>query len=150
MPWLWYCKGTELASWKVYEDMKSMSATDTNLKFYVNVLFTPFDGLPLTSYNTKDVLTNIASSSSDNECLKSEILNDFCSIVYLKTAESWISKIPYMKPKISQIASVTTKTALWAVLKTIPSIPESIFKAYAAIVGLPIIAESLYTASLSC
>lgn len=61
MPWLWYCKGKELASWKVYEDMKSMKATDENLKFYVNVLFTSFDGLPLTLYNTKDVLSNIGS-----------------------------------------------------------------------------------------
>jgi hypothetical protein len=150
MPWLSSCKGKERASWKVYQSMKSMSATEENLKFYVNLLFTPFDGLPNTSYNTQDVLDNI-DSNSDKECLKSSILNAYCNVVYLKTAETWISKIESMKSYLSLIAEVTTQAALMAILTdVIPSVSESVFKAYAGLRSLPEIAENLYTWSIHC
>lgn len=149
-PWQWYCKGKELASWKVYQEMTTMAATTQNIKFYANVLFFPFDELPGSYYNHDDVLSIIGGYNIDLECVKRGLLNAYCSVVYMKSAETWISKIPFMKPNLSAISSVTTKTALKLILDKIPSIPTTLYKAFAAIRAMPDIANGLYANVLSC
>jgi hypothetical protein len=149
-PWLWYCKGKELASWKVYQEMTSMAATTENIKFYANVLFLPFDDIPGSYYDHDDVLSIIGGYNVDLECVKNGLLNAYCSVVYMKSAETWISKIPSMQPNFSAISSATTRSALQLIFKKIPSIPTTLYKAFAAIRAMPEIANGLYYNVLTC
>lgn len=149
-PWLWYCKGKEQASWKVYQEMTNMAATTENIKFYANVLFLPFDDIPGSYYNHDDVLSVIGGYSVDLECIKRGLLNAYCSVVYMKSAETWISKILFMKPNLSAISSATMKTALKLIIDKIPSIPTMLYKAFAAIRAMPDIANRLYANVLTC
>ena len=104
------CKGHELATWKVYQDMKNMYANEENLKFYVNVLLLPIKSLPNSLYNNQEVHRTIDDEyNADLGCIKNSLLDAYCSIVYLKKADPWISKIlPFMKPGKSMTHSQIT------------------------------------------
>ncbi len=141
-PSLWYCKGKELASWKTYQKLLTMDATEDNLKFYANVLFLPFDDLSGSGYHHEDVVSQIEQYNVDIECIKENLLNAYCNVVFLGSAETWIGWIPYMEPKWPEIVDAITAEALNKILKAIPSIPTSVFKAFAGIRSMPEIADN--------
>jgi len=138
------CKGHELATWKVYQDMKNMGATEENLKFYVNVLLLPIKGLPNSLYNNQEVHRTIDDEyNADLGCIKNSLLDAYCNIVYLKKADPWIEKILlYMKPFKSTFAPLITKAELESML--IYSIPSTSINGYGALQGLSAIRERFY------
>ena len=70
-----------------------------NLKFYVNVLFLPFNDLSGSGYHHEDVVSQIEQYNVDLECIKENLLNAYCNVVFLGSTETWIGWIPYMEPK---------------------------------------------------
>lgn len=131
--------------------MKSMAATEENLKFYFNVLFLPFNDVYGSSYYHEDVLSIIEGYNADLECVKSSLLNAYCSVVYLKSGEGWISNIESkLKPNFDEIASATTKAALDMILSHTQGIYTSVYKAFIAIQKMPEIADGLYENVLLC
>jgi hypothetical protein len=145
-PSLATCKGHELVTWKVYQDMKNMAATAENLKFYNNVLFLPIQGQTDSLYNNQEVHRTIDDEyNADLGCIKNSLLDAYCSIVYLKKADPWISKIlPFMKPGKSMIAPLITKAELKNIFIYVPNIPSTSITGYGAIQGLSAIRERFY------
>lgn len=150
-PWMWYCKGNEKNSWKLYQKMKSMAATEENLKFYANVLFLPFDEVYGSSYHHGDVLSMMEGYNADLECVKRSLLNAYSSVVYLKSCEAWISLIESkLKPRFDDIAYAATKEALVSIFGEIPGVYTSVYKAFIAVRAMPEIADGLYENVLLC
>lgn len=145
-PSLATCKGHELATWKVYQDMKNMAATSENLKFYNNVLLLPIQGQPDSLYNNQEVHRTIDDEYNANlGCIKNSLLDAFCSIVYLKKADPWIGKIlPFMKPFKRTIAPLITKAELKNIFFYVPDVPSTSITGYGAIQGLSAIREHFY------
>jgi hypothetical protein len=145
-PSLATCKGRELATWKVYQDMKNMGATIENLKFYNNVLLLPINSQPDSLYNNQEVHRVIDDDYNANlGCIKNSLLDAYCSIVHLRKADPWINKIiPYMKPGKSMIAPLITKQELKNIFMYVPSIPSTSITGYGAIQGLSAIRERFY------
>jgi hypothetical protein len=138
------CKGHELATWKVYQDMKNMGATEENLKFYVNVLLLPIKGLPNSLYNNQEVHRTIDDEyNADLGCIKNSLLDAYCSIVSLKKADPWIEKIPpILKPWKSVIVMFHDKENMKLLVS--PITLSSSMTGYGNLQGLSAIREMFY------